>query len=50
VPDGELWVMGDSRNDSVDSRAEGNGPVPVSQLIGKARFVLWPFDRAGGIR
>lgn len=50
VPDGELWVMGDSRNDSVDSRAEGNGPVPVSQLIGKARFVLWPFDRIGGIR
>jgi signal peptidase I len=50
VPDGELWVMGDSRNDSVDSRAEGNGPVPLSQVIGKARFVLWPFDRIGGIR
>jgi signal peptidase I len=50
VPDGELWVMGDSRNDSVDSRAEGNGPVPVSQVIGKARFVVWPFDRIGGIR
>lgn len=50
VPEGELWVMGDSRNDSIDSRAEGNGPVPVTEVIGRARFILWPFDRAGGIR
>ncbi|TWF74526.1 signal peptidase I [Pseudonocardia hierapolitana] len=50
VPDGELWVMGDSRNDSVDSRAVGNGPVPLSQVIGKAMFVVWPFDRIGWIR
>ncbi|GAA0938490.1 signal peptidase I [Pseudonocardia zijingensis] len=50
VPDGELWLMGDSRNDSVDSRAEGTGPVPASQVIGKARFVVWPPDRIGGIR
>jgi signal peptidase I len=50
VPDGELWLMGDSRNDSVDSRAEGNGPVPVSQVIGRARYILWPFDRIGEIR
>ncbi|TQM14695.1 signal peptidase I [Pseudonocardia kunmingensis] len=49
VPEGELWVMGDSRNDSVDSRAEGNGPVSVAQVIGKARFIVWPFDRIGGI-
>jgi signal peptidase I len=49
VPEGELWVMGDSRNDSVDSRADGNGPVPVANVIGKARLVLWPFDRLGGI-
>jgi signal peptidase I len=49
VPEGELWVMGDSRNDSVDSRAEGNGPVPVTHVIGKARFVLWPFDRLGAL-
>ena len=49
VPEGELWVMGDSRNDSVDSRADGNGPIPVADVIGKARFVLWPFDRLGGI-
>jgi signal peptidase I len=49
VPEGELWVMGDSRNDSVDSRADGNGPVPLADIIGRARFVVWPFDRLGGI-
>jgi signal peptidase I len=49
VPDGYLWVMGDSRNNSVDSRAPGNGPVPVADVIGKARFVLVPFDRTGPI-
>ena len=49
VPEGHLWVMGDSRNDSVDSRAEGNGPVPVADVIGRARFIVWPFDRMGGI-
>jgi signal peptidase I len=49
VPEGELWVMGDSRNDSVDSRAGGNGPVPVTAVIGKARYILWPFDRLGSI-
>jgi signal peptidase I len=49
VPEGHLWVMGDSRNDSIDSRAEGNGPVPVANVIGKARFILWPFDRFGRI-
>ncbi|HLU60029.1 MAG TPA: signal peptidase I [Pseudonocardia sp.] len=50
VPDGALWVMGDSRNDSVDSRADGNGPVPVARVVGKVRFVVWPLERIGGIR
>jgi signal peptidase I len=49
VPEGNLWVMGDSRNDSVDSRAPGNGPIPVADVIGQARFIVWPFNRLGGI-
>jgi signal peptidase I len=36
VPEGHLWVVGDSRSDSVDPRAEGSGgPVPVANVIGK---------------
>jgi signal peptidase I len=49
VPAGHLWVMGDSRNDSADSRAAGHDPIPVTNVIGQARFILWPFDRLGSI-
>jgi signal peptidase I len=49
VPEGQVWVMGDSRNDSIDSRAEGNGPVPLTDVIGKAQFIVYPFDRLGAI-
>lgn len=47
VPAGQLWVMGDSRNNSVDSRAEGNGPVPVTDVIGKVRMIVLPLSRWG---
>ncbi len=49
VPDGELWVMGDSRNNSADSRVPGHGPIPVGNVIGKARFIVLPFSRVRGI-
>jgi signal peptidase I len=49
VPEGHLWAMGDNRNDSIDSRAEGNGPVPLTDVIGKARFIIYPLDRLGTI-
>ena len=49
VPDGQLWVMGDSRNNSVDSRAPGDGPVPVAAVIGKARLIVLPLGRFGPI-
>lgn len=47
VPEGELWMMGDSRNNSSDSRV--HGPVPVENVIGKARLKVLPFDRFGPI-
>jgi signal peptidase I len=42
VPDGELFVMGDHREASADSRAFGT--VPVSSVIGRAWLRYWPFD------
>lgn len=46
VPPGQLWVMGDSRNNSSDSRAlEHFGPISVANVIGKARFVVLPIRK-----
>jgi signal peptidase I len=53
VPKGDLWVMGDHRLVSEDSRAhhvEGDpssGMVPVKDVIGRAFVIVWPLDRAG---
>jgi signal peptidase I len=49
VPEGQLWMMGDSRNNSADSRAPGHGPVPVDNVIGQARVIVLPFTRFGWI-
>jgi signal peptidase I len=49
VPDGQLWMMGDSRNNSSDSRVPGHGPIPVDNVIGKARLIVLPINRFGWI-
>jgi signal peptidase I len=49
VPAGELWMMGDSRNNSADSRVPGHGPVPIANVIGRARLIVLPFSRFGSI-
>ncbi|ONH31229.1 signal peptidase I [Pseudofrankia asymbiotica] len=45
VPDGRLWVMGDHRGASSDSRA--NGTIPTSAVVGRAFVRVWPLNRFG---
>jgi signal peptidase I len=51
VPQDELWVMGDNRPESADSRAHigdpGGGFIPVDDVVGKVFVTVWPPDRAG---
>ncbi len=49
VPPGRLWVMGDNRADSDDSRYRmddpGDGTVPESAVVGRAFMIIWPPSR-----
>ncbi|TKJ33246.1 signal peptidase I [Blastococcus sp. CCUG 61487] len=53
VPEGRLWVMGDHRSASSDSKAhigdEYFGTVAVDDVIGKAAVIVWPVSRFGFI-
>ena len=51
VPAGSLWVLGDNRYRSKDSRYNtdqpGRGFVPIDNVVGRAFVITWPFDRFG---
>ncbi|MER7796100.1 signal peptidase I [Microbacterium sp. NPDC096154] len=53
VPAGALWVLGDNRNLSRDSRYNtdqpGDGFVPLDHVVGKVFLRTWPFDRFGAV-
>lgn len=53
VPEDNLFVMGDNRTNSADSRAhsfdEHQGTIPLENVRGKVAFVFFPFSRIGGV-
>ena len=53
VPAGRLWVMGDNRGDSDDSRYReadpDNGTIPESAVVGRAFLIIWPFSRVSDL-
>lgn len=52
VPEGCVFVMGDNRNKSIDSRSSTigtNGMIDERYILGKAIYRIWPFSRAGSL-
>ncbi|MDR3295289.1 MAG: signal peptidase I [Clostridiales Family XIII bacterium] len=50
IPEGRVFVMGDNRQNSLDSRNNEVGLVPIDQIVGMAIFRVFPFTEFGRLK
>lgn len=49
IPEGKVFVMGDNRANSHDSRFQDRGPIPIDSIVGRAFLQVWPLGDIGGL-